>query len=310
MATPIIATIGTFDGVHLGHQALLAELGIQAERLGLNPAIVTFDPIPSKVLGSSQTFSLLSTTTERVTLLRSLGFKHIILLNFTPELAHLSAKDFMYLLRDKYHVQALLLGYDHRFGRGGKDLSFEDYKSLGKDLGLEVLRAEPMTLSDKLVSSSYIRRYLLEGNIEGANTYLGRSYSLSGQIVGGMQIGRSLGYPTANIKVNEEKLIPQDGVYAVYVLLEHCTCRGRYTRYGGMLYIGDRPTLAEGLSRTIEVNIFDFSANLYAQEIRIEFIAYIRPNIKFSSLGALQEQIGKDEQDVRHTLAKSIQVKL
>lgn len=310
MATPIIATIGTFDGVHLGHQALLAELGIQAERLGLNPAIVTFDPIPSKVLGSPQTFSLLSTTTERVTLLRSLGFKHIILLNFTPELAHLSAKDFMYLLRDKYHVQALLLGYDHRFGRGGKDLSFEDYKSLGKGLGLEVLRAEPMTLSDKLVSSSYIRRYLLEGNIEGANTYLGRSYSLSGQIVGGMQIGRSLGYPTANIKVNEEKLIPQDGVYAVYVLLEHCTCRGRYTRYGGMLYIGDRPTLAEGLSRTIEVNIFDFSANLYAQEIRIEFIAYIRPNIKFSSLGALQEQIGKDEQDVRHTLAKSIQVKL
>lgn len=301
--TLVIATIGTFDGVHLGHQALLAELKRSAEELGMRPAVVTFDPSPAMVLHPSDRQAQLSTTSERVQYLRSMGLEDIILLNFNERLASLTSRDFMCLLKEKYGVGALLLGYDHRFGCDALQ-SFESYHALGQSLGLSVLQASALQHSGEAISSSRIRQLLLSGGLREANRLLGRAYTLSGQVVGGLQIGRSLGYPTANIKPDDEhKLIPYDGVYAVRVHLERCVCGERFSHHHGMLYIGDRPTLGGGLARTIEVNIFDLHANLYAKHLRIEFVDYVRPNQRFASLEDLQRQIALDEAYIRHTLS-------
>lgn len=299
----VFATIGTFDGLHLGHQTLLAELRHEAEQRAMRPAVITFDPVPSAVLAPDKMPPQLYSTSERVALLRAIGFDTIILLNFHEALAQLSAGDFMQLLHDKYGVRGLLLGYDHHFGRRAPEGAVPDYVTLGQALGIEVLRSEALTLGGEVVSSSRVRRCLSEGKIREANELLGRLYSLSGQVVGGMQIGRSLGYPTANIKPDDPmKLIPADGVYAVHIWLDRCACGERCTRYDGMLYIGDRPTLGGGLARTIEVNIFDLSADLYAQRIRLEFVDYIRPNIRFASLEELRAQIAQDEEQIRSIL--------
>lgn len=298
----MIATIGTFDGLHIGHQALLRELRATANNLGMRPVVITFDPIPSAVLAPEKMLPQISNTSERVSLLRSFGFETVILLSFNEHLAALTAEEFMLLLKEKYAVEALLLGYDHHFGKGAK-LQFEDYEALGRQLGIRVLRAKPLERYGSAVSSSRIRSYLLEGRVREANELLGRVYSISGQVVGGLQIGRSLGYPTANIKPNDpHKLVPADGVYAVRVWLDRCSCGEKCNRYDGMLYIGDRPTLGGGLARTIEVNIFDLSANLYALGIKIEFVDYIRGNQRFDSLEALQAQIARDEKTIRHIL--------
>lgn len=305
MATPLVcATVGTFDGVHIGHQALLGELRKLSEDLSMQSAVITFDPQPVQVLQREQAIPQLMSTHERLSALRSEGFETIILLNFTTALSRLSAEDFMRLLKEKYAVGALLLGYDHRFG-SGRALSFEAYQALGDKVGIRILRAEALSIGGETVSSSRIRSALKMGQLQEANSLLGRCYTLSGQVVGGMQIGRSLGYPTANIKVDDpNKLIPQDGVYAVRIWLERCSCGERYSRHDGMLYIGNRPTLGQGLERTIEVNIFELSANLYAERLTIEFVDYIRPNRKFPSLDDLQKQIAQDEGKIRALLRK------
>lgn len=301
MAKAIAATIGTFDGVHLGHQALLGQLRESAQRQGLPAHVITFDPPPSIVLRPEIAPAQLSTALERVERLRTLGFEDIILLPFTRAVADLTAEEFMRLLRDKYGVQSLLVGYDHRFGKGA-NLDLDAYSSLGEQLGLHVCRAEALSALGAPISSSRIRQLLLSGGLEEANTLLGYEYTLSGRVVGGLQIGRSLGYPTANIAPDDpNKLIPHDGVYAVRIRLEPRlgTTDSSATYHTGMLYIGNRPTIDKGLSRTIEVNIFDLSANLYAQRLRLEFVRYVRPDKRFDSLDDLQAQIAQDEQSIR-----------
>lgn len=302
MAQAIAATIGTFDGVHLGHQALLGQLRESAQRQGLPAYVITFDPPPSLVLRPEVAPAQLSTALERVEHLRSLGFENIILLPFTQSVADLTAEEFMCLLRDKYRVQSLLVGYDHRFGRGA-NLDLDAYSTLGERLGLHICRAEALSAQGAPISSSRIRQLLLSGALEEANAMLGYEYTLSGRVVGGLQIGRSLGYPTANIAPDTpHKLIPCDGVYAVRIRLEPRlgTTDSSATYHTGMLYIGNRPTIDKGLSRTIEVNIFDLSANLYAQRLRLEFVQYVRPDKRFDSLDDLQAQIAQDEQTIRH----------
>lgn len=301
MDQKIIATIGAFDGVHRGHLALLKELCSLGEKLSMIPTVITFEPSPSLILHPQNSAPQLSTGLERVERLRSLGYENIILLSFTKQLSELTAEQFMNLLKQKYGIGALLLGYDHRFGRGAK-LDFSEYAALGKSLGIELYRAQPFNESGTPISSSRIRSLLLAGALSEASGLLGYNYILSGKVVGGLQIGRSMGYPTANIIPDEAyKLIPADGVYAVRVRLEPRlgTTERVATHHHGMLYIGDRPTIDDGLERTIEVNIFDLSANLYAQRLRIEFIHYIRGNRRFSSLEALQQQIAQDEIQIR-----------
>ena len=207
-----LATIGTFDGVHTGHVALLSELKHLALSLGMSPAVVTFDPTPIQVLRPEHAPKTLMTISERISAVRSVGITDIILLNFNPNLAKLSAEEFMLLLRDKYGVQALLVGYDHHFGRGAR-LSFEEYQGLGEQIGIKLIQAKPLLAEGEPVSSSRIREALQTCRLGEANNLLGRSYSLSGQVVGGLQIGRSLGYPTANIKLDDAQLlVPADGV--------------------------------------------------------------------------------------------------
>lgn len=302
MAQAIAATIGTFDGVHLGHRALLQELQACANQQGLSPYIITFDPPPSIVLRPEAAPAQLSTALERVERLRSLGFENIILLPFTQAVADLTAQEFMLLLRDKYGVQSLLVGYDHRFGKGA-NLDLDTYRSIGETLGISVCRAQALQTLGEPISSSRIRQLLQSGKLEDANALLGYEYTLSGKVVGGLQIGRSLGYPTANISPDDpNKLIPSDGVYAVRIRLEPRlgTTDSLASYHTGMLYIGNRPTIDQGLSRTIEVNIFDLSANLYAQRLRLEFVQYIRPDKRFASLDDLQRQITQDEENIRH----------
>ena len=284
-----VATIGFFDGVHRGHRFLLNQVQQEATRRGLASAAVTFPVHPRKVMHPDYHPDLLTTCTEKVALLEAAGLDYCIMLDFTPALAALSARQFMALLQERYHVEVLLVGYDHRFGHNRSEC-FDDYRRYGHELGMEVLRAEACSYNDELVvSSSAIRRFLQSGRVEEAAACLGYRYSLAGEVVEGYRVGRTLGFPTANLHVADpDKLVPAEGVYAVRVFLEGQT-------YGGMLCIGNRPTLDNGIQRSIEVNIFRFNGNVYHRPMRIEFVAYMRPEQKFETLDGLVEQLRKDE---------------
>lgn len=295
----VVATVGTFDGVHLGHQSLLRELRRLAQERGERSMVVTFSPMPLQVLQPEVLPLCLSTTQERIELIKALGIDEVVILNFDTALSKLSAREFLLLLRDKYRIATVLLGYDHRFG-SDTGLPLEAYEALGKSLAIDVVRTTSFDLEDKPVSSRTIRQCLLRGDISTANKLLGRAYSLSGQVVGGNRVGRTLGYPTANIQVNEtNKLIPLDGVYAVKVVLNPCACREREHAYCGMLSVGNRPTLSDGLEQTIEVHLLDFSKQIYAEHVRVDFCHYIRENRKFASARDLSEQIALDERIIR-----------
>lgn len=295
---PNMATIGFFDGVHRGHRFLISQVLREASRRGLASAAVTFPVHPRKVVQPNFHPNLLTTCDEKVELLGASGLDYCIMLDFTPALASLSARQFMAMLKEHYNVQALLVGYDHRFGHNRSE-GFDDYCRYGRELGMEVLRAEACSYNDELVvSSSAIRRFLQSGRVEEAAVCLGYRYSLAGEVVEGYRVGRTLGFPTANLQVSDpDKLIPAEGVYAVRVLLDGQT-------YGGMLCIGNRPTLDNGTNRSIEVHIFRFSGNAYHRPMRIEFVAYMRPEQRFDTLDALVEQLRKDEQAARECLSR------
>ncbi len=286
-----IVCVGTFDGVHQGHRALLGELRKESEVLGLKPLVITFAPNPIEVLAPEKSRAFLNSTREKLTNLEALGFE-VVLMTFDKALAQLSTEAFMQKLKLEYNAQAILMGYDHRFGRErSADLSF--YQEIGEALGIQVRRANAYRLDGETASSTFIRNLLRTKRIKKANKVLGYPYKLIGSVQGGMHIGRTLGYPTANIQLeDEDKLLPADGVYAVRVWLKE-------KPYKGMLYIGKRPTIDRGLERTIEVNIFDMSADLYAKKICLELFAYIRGEERFDSLEELKEQIEKDEISVR-----------
>ncbi|KGN83642.1 riboflavin biosynthesis protein RibF [Porphyromonas sp. COT-290 OH860] len=291
MAQEIIATVGAFDGIHLGHRALLTQLRDLAAELDLAPVVFTFSPHPAEVLRPELAPEHLAPLSQNVELLRVYGAERVEILAFTPELAARSAEQFMLELRECHGLRALLVGYDHQFGRGA-NLTYEDYEAIGRSLGITLYRGTSLHIDNAPVSSSRIRQLLRMGKIREANALLGYAYRLSGQVVGGMRIGRTMGYPTANIQPDDPRqLVPADGVYAVRVRIAD-------RMHTGMLYIGKRPTL-DGVSRTIEVNIFDLSADLYAQRLELHLESYVRNDCKFPSLEALQEQIARDEQTVR-----------
>ena len=289
---PIVATIGFFDGVHKGHRFLLEQVKEIAEKQGLCSSVITFPVHPRQILQPNFCPQLLSTPEEKLHLLEETGVEVCILFPFTNELSQLSAKEFMQLLRKKYNVCTLVIGYDHRFGHNRTE-TFEDYVRYGKELDIQIIKAHAYTQSESKVSSSIIRKLLQEGNVTTVSSFLGYPYRLSGTVTDGYKMGRKIGFPTANLSVDcPYKLIPAVGVYSVNVQVNGQT-------HGGMLNIGYRPTLKNGTHLSIEVHIFNFSENIYHQEIYIEFLQFIRPEIKFSSVEELTKQIEKDMQAIK-----------
>ena len=288
--TPSVATIGFFDGVHLGHRHLINQVKMAASLNGWCSSIITFPVHPRQVIQSDYQPSLLSSPEEKIELLASTGIDNCILLPFTRELSMLTAWEFMQLLYDKYKVRMLGIGYDHRFGHNRAE-TFEDYCRYGRDLGIHIMQATAYTQEQDKVSSSAIRRALLSGDVMNAQKYLGYNYFLEGTIVSGYQVGRKIGFPTANLRVDfPNKLIPSIGVYSVFV-----TVNGQ--QYKGMLNIGHRPTINNGTDLSIEVHILDFEGDIYTLQVRIEFIGFLRPEIKFDSIDELVLQIQKDKEE-------------
>ncbi|MDD4515899.1 bifunctional riboflavin kinase/FAD synthetase [Massilibacteroides sp.] len=294
----LVATIGFFDGVHLGHRFLIDELKKIAKDRGLPSAVITFSVHPRAVLQPGFHPNLLNTPAEKLVQLETTGLDRCIVLDFSHELASFSAQKFITtVLRERFNVKTLLIGYDHRFGRDRTD-GFEQYVEYGKACGIEVVKASPFNAGEVTVSSSGIRDRLLKGEVEDATKLLSYPYSLTGHIVNGYKVGRKLGFPTANIAVdNPDKVIPAIGVYAVWVYVEN-------EKHKGMLYIGDRPTLEDGNEITLEVNILNFNRDIYNNQITVAFITYVRGDIKFSSLEELKDQLAIDRDTVDKILDK------
>lgn len=290
-------TIGFFDGVHRGHRYLLQQLEEMASDEGLSAVAVTFDRHPKEVVSKDFSPLLLTTQIEKLSLLSQFFKGEIVVLPFTLELSSLTAKEFMQsVLREKLNTEVLLMGYNHRFGHGGGTM--EDYMNWGSEMGIEVRMAK--ALEGEKVSSSRIRNLITEGDVEKANTLLGYRYFMTGSIVEGKQIGRQIGFPTANLSLPERKLLPACGVYAVEVEMTDGT------RRGGMLCIGHRPTVEANGELSIEVHIFDFKGNLYGKEIRLEFIGRLREERRFSSLEELQQQLRKDAVAVQKLIGNTV----
>ena len=279
-----IATIGFFDGVHRGHQCLIGQVCELAHKLQCASMIITFDRHPRQVLHSDFIPQLLSTHEEKKHLLMATGIDRLEVLPFTKGLSKLTALEFMQqVLNAKLHVQTLVMGYDHHFGNGGG--TFSEYVEWGKQAGIEVVLAHE--LESEKVSSSVIRRHLQQGEVKQANHLLGYEYSLQGKVVSGHQVGRIIGFPTANLEVQKDKLLPACGAYAIRVRVDN-------TSYNGMLCIGYRPTLNNGNELSIEANLFGFSGDLYGNELVLSLVERLRDEQSFSSVQALQQQLEQD----------------
>lgn len=289
-----VATIGSFDGVHRGHQCLLQQVRSLADERGLKAMAITFAVSPKRVLGSNDIVSL-NGVEERLALLREAGMDEVPMLEFTHEMAAMSARDFMgQVLKEQLGVEVLVIGYDHRFGRGRTD-GFDDYVRYGHELGIEVVRGEACMEQGEAVSSTRIRACIAEGRVSEASHLLGYHYRLCGTVVGGYKVGRKMGFPTANIHVKEcEKMLPANGVYAVFV---HVEANGG-GNHVGMLNIGHRPTVNNGSERSIEVYILDFEGDLYGKSLCVEFVERLRDERTFDNLDALMAQLQADKERV------------
>lgn len=279
-----IATIGFFDGVHKGHQFLFEHLRQEAADKGLTPLVVTFDRHPRSILQADYVPQLLTTTDERIALLQQEA-ADVLVLDFA-EIQARTAAEFMTYLRDEHHVSVLLMGYDHQFG-SDRLRHPQDYRRIGEQLGVEVLTTGEYAEGEWHVSSTEIRQALENGNIAVANELLGRPYALSGTVVHGNAIGRTIGFPTANIEPDSpEKIIPRAGVYRV-------TACGQGLRAEGLLNIGTNPTVGN-TRRTIELHLPHFQGDLYDLHLTVQFERFVREEQKFASLQELQQKIKED----------------
>jgi riboflavin kinase/FMN adenylyltransferase len=296
--TTCAATIGFFDGVHKGHCFLIDQVKEIAVNKNIHSAIITFPTHPRRVIDTGYCPEILTTCDEKTKLLAQTEIDYCMVLKFTMEIARLSARQFMAnILCKQYNVQTLVIGYDHRFGHNRSE-NFDDYSRYGKELGIEVLLAQAYTRENtKNINSSLIRSLLYKGEVDKAAVYLGYNYFLTGVVVNGNQVGRHIGFPTANIYIeNPHKLIPADGVYAVRVTINEKS-------HIGMLNIGQRPTLNNGTHRSIEVHILHFHSDIYHRPIRISFVQRIRPEKKFNNIEQLTTQLHKDAAVVKSLLS-------
>lgn len=290
-----MATIGFFDGVHLGHRFLIDEVKAAAAQRGLPSAVITFPTHPRSVLQQAYQPRLLNSFADKLRLLATTGVDYCIVLDFTEALSQLSAEAFLRILATQWRVKGLVIGYDHRFGHDRRD-GFEQYVEYGQRWGIEILKAAAFDAGHTAVSSSEIRRLVQEGKVERAAQLLTYAYHISGRIVSGYKVGRTLGFPTANIQPDDPmQLLPGIGVYAVWVEVAG-------QRHKGMLYIGSRPTLDNGTQLSIEVHILHFSGDIYNDPIRVSFAHFVRGDEKFDSLEALKAQLMRDREVVDQLL--------
>ena len=289
-----VLTIGTFDGVHIGHQKILQQVKKEAEKIGGESVLFTFFPHPRMVLyPESHGLKLLQTQEEKMAKLARVGVENCIVYPFTFDFSRLSAIEFVRdILVNKLQIKKLVIGYDHQFGKN-REGNIEFLKEICEVYGFEVIEIPAQDIDAVNVSSTKIRKAILNGDIARANEYLGERFELTGTVVQGQAIGKTIGFPTANIQVNSElKLIPGNGVYAVAVSLKD-------SDYIGMLNIGNRPTVNDSADRTIEVHILDFSGEIYAEEITVKFIDKLRDETQFKDLQELQNQLKEDEKFIR-----------
>lgn len=283
-----IVTIGTFDGVHIGHQKIIKRLIKVSKERHLKSVVLTFFPHPRMVLQKNSKIKLLNTIKEREEILSSLGLDQMVTKTFTKEFANLSARDFVKtVLVDALNAKYIIIGYDHQFGKN-RSANINDLKAFGNEFGFEVEEISAQDVKEVSVSSTKIRAALQEGDIATANAFLGYPYFITGKVIKGKGLGKQIGFPTANIEIEEDyKLIPKDGVYVIKALVNNKTVFG-------MMNIGTNPTV-DGSHRTIEVNLFDFDADIYDEIIKVEFLERIRDEYKFDSLELLQAQLKKDK---------------
>lgn len=290
-----VVTSGTFDGVHLGHQKIIQRIREIARSIHGETVLITFWPHPRLVLYPTEHhLRLLSTFEEKANLLRQFGIDHLVTIPFTQEFSQMTSEQFIRkVLVEKIHTKKLVIGYDHRFGKN-REGSFDYLQEHSSEFGFELEEISRQDVEEIGVSSTKIRKALESGDIRTATNYLGRPYELNGLVVKGQQIGRSIGFPTANIHIpNDYKLIPHDGVYAVEVKVEGVL-------YKAMLNIGNRPTV-DGTRKTVEAHLFDFQGDLYNKLVTVSFKEFIREERKFENLEALKNQLVQDQK-----LAKSI----
>jgi len=288
-----IVTVGTFDGVHFGHQKIIQRLQKIAKKNNGESVLLTFDPHPRKILLNDQGLKLIHTINEKINILENLGLDHLVIYPFTLEFSKFSAKRYIdELLIQKLGTYTLVIGYDHHFGNdreGNIDLLKKYEKS--NPFYLEEIKAHE--IEEIKISSTKVRSAIEKGNIHLVNDYCGHFYEFSGEVVRGNGIGKTIGTPTANIKLNSnEKIIPLDGVYAV-------VCQIKDANYKGIMNIGFKPTVDEGQKRTVEIHLFDYEKDIYGQDLRTKVIERIRDEVKFNSLKELKSQILKDNEKAK-----------
>jgi riboflavin kinase/FMN adenylyltransferase len=292
-----ILTLGTFDGVHIGHKKILERITQNTENGKYESLVLTFFPHPRMVLQEKSEIKLLNIISEKTKLLEASGIENLIIHPFNESFSRLTAEEFVHsILVDQFQIQKIIIGHDHRFGRN-RTADIDDLIAFGEKYGFEVEQISAQEIQDVSVSSTKIRKALNEGDMDLANEYLGYNYFLSGKVVKGKQLGRTIGFPTANIEIDEDyKLIPKKGVYAVKAIIDN-------QEFSGMMNIGFNPTV-EGEKQTIEVHIFDFDKDIYGQNIEVSLVHYLREEQKFGSVDLLIKQLNQDRIDAQKFLHK------
>ncbi len=283
-----ILTLGTFDGVHIGHKKILEKITQNTENGKYESLVLTFFPHPRMVLQEKSEIKLLNTISEKTKLLEATGIENLVIHPFNESFSRLTAEEFVHsILVDQFQIQKIIIGHDHRFGRN-RTANIDDLIAFGAEYGFEVEQISAQEIQDVSVSSTKIRKALQEGNMALANEFLGYAYFLTGEVVKGKQLGRTIGFPTANIHIEEDyKLIPKNGVYAVKAIIDQ-------KEVFGMMNIGFNPTV-NGEKQTIEVNLFDFNEDIYGKQIEVSLLKYLREEQKFGSVDLLKEQLNQDK---------------
>lgn len=293
-----VITIGSFDGVHLGHQKILQQIKTLAKEINGETVLITFYPHPRFVVSNDNTqLKLLNTLAEKANLLDIYGVDNLVVVPFSKSFAAQQPEAYIRdFLVNKFNPSAIAIGYDHKFGQNRKG-DFNYLQQFANELGYKLVEILKKEVADVAVSSTKIRNAIMNGDVANAATLLGHPYSIEGKVIYGQQIGTKIGFPTANLEVAEQsKLIPPHGIYAVKVFINN-------RKYNGMLYIGNRPTIDKNLNQSIEVNIFDFNEDIYGCQIKAEFIDFIRPDKTMDSLDMLSDYLLKDKQAVLKILS-------